>query len=727
MEGFVGRKVKLLLTCILALGVGATWLAAQGTAPRPGGPVVPFEEPRVPPDAEVAFPEGGSGDNRIDALLSGYQWPGLTITYSFYSDAVFAGTYYGGETGVREVSAGVKQNVRAIMAWYAAATNLNLVEVTETASTIGQIRILLSSGPAFAYTYYPSSTAMFHLAGDVHLNPGYDRLGDTNGFQHPPGEHGYVTLIHEIGHALGLKHPHTGSPTLPAAQDNHTHTVMSYQFPGRSPGTPMGYDLLALQYLYGVGPNNPDNDVYTFSPGTKQTIWDSGGANTLDLSSLAQEASGYRLDLQPLGWLSSWSDYQGTYLNTGTVLGPNVIIQTLINSAGNDTIYANASANVFGGYAPTRTTGQDQIVGATRGDVIDLSAFSPSTVQETPAGNDLVINLGSPGTITLKAYYLTDPPTIRYGSGTVPTVSIADASVAEGNAGTASAVFMLTVSSPPPAAVSVGWATATGTASAGSDFTAASGTVTFAAGQTQKTIGVTVLGDTLYEGNETFAVTLSNPSAGLSIYDGQATGTIVDDDPVPNQLPTAQASATPTSGIAPLTVQFSSAGSADPDGSIASYAWAFGDGATSTAASPSYTYFTPGTFVATVTVTDNQGATAAKSVTITVTAPNQTPTAEASATPTSGIAPLTVQFSSAGSADPDGSIASYAWAFGDGATSTAASPSYTYFTPGTFVATVTVTDNQGATAAKSVTITVTAPNQTPTARPVPRRPPASRR
>ncbi len=80
----------------------------------------------------------------------------------------------------------------------------------------------------------------------MHLNPSYDRLGDTNGFQHPAGEHGYTTLIHEIGHALGLKHPHDGAPNLPSGEDNHTNTVMSYGFPGASPGTPMGYDIMAL-------------------------------------------------------------------------------------------------------------------------------------------------------------------------------------------------------------------------------------------------------------------------------------------------------------------------------------------------------------------------------------------------------------------------------------------------------------------------------------------------
>jgi PKD repeat protein len=87
---------------------------------------------------------------------------------------------------------------------------------------------------------------------------------------------------------------------------------------------------------------------------------------------------------------------------------------------------------------------------------------------------------------------------------------------------------------------------------------------------------------------------------------------------------------------------------------------------------------------------------------------NQPPTAAASAIPTSGFAPLPVNFSAAGSTDPDGSIASYAWAFGDGGTGTGVTASHTYQNVGTYTAVLTVTDNQGATATASVPISVTA-------------------
>src|SRR5206468_487661 len=123
--------------------------------------------------------------------------------------------------------------------------------------------------------------------------------------------------------------------------------------------------------------------------------------------------------------------------------------------------------------------------------------------------------------------------------------------------------------------------------------------------------------------------------------------------------------------------------SSDPDGSIASYAWTFGDGATSTAQNPSHTYAAGGTYTVTLTVTDNQGAESAPtSRTLTITAANQSPTAAF----TSSCNALSCSFTST-SSDPDGSIASYAWTFGDGATSTAQNPSHTYAAGGTYTVT----------------------------------------
>lgn len=116
-------------------------------------------------------------------------------------------------------------------------------------------------------------------------------------------------------------------------------------------------------------------------------------------------------------------------------------------------------------------------------------------------------------------------------SPSVPTLSIGNANVTEGNTGTVNATFTLTLSAPSTQPVTVAYTTADGSATAGSDYQTASGTVTFAPGATTKTITVPLIGDRVGEPNETFAVNLGSPTNAV-IADGQAVGTIVDDEPL---------------------------------------------------------------------------------------------------------------------------------------------------------------------------------------------------
>jgi len=112
------------------------------------------------------------------------------------------------------------------------------------------------------------------------------------------------------------------------------------------------------------------------------------------------------------------------------------------------------------------------------------------------------------------------------------TLSINDVSVVEGNGGATNAVFAVSLSGPGAQVVKVDYATAGDTATSGVDFTAASGTLTFDPGETNKVITVSVVGDTLDELDERFAVVLSN-AVNAGITRGQGIGTIVDDDPAP--------------------------------------------------------------------------------------------------------------------------------------------------------------------------------------------------
>jgi Calx-beta domain/FG-GAP-like repeat/FG-GAP repeat len=111
-----------------------------------------------------------------------------------------------------------------------------------------------------------------------------------------------------------------------------------------------------------------------------------------------------------------------------------------------------------------------------------------------------------------------------------PWLQVRDVTVTEGNTGTVAAVFTVTRSGPSDQITTVNYNTANGTASAGSDYAAASGTVTFNPGETSKTISVLVNGDRLGEANETFSVNLSQATNGF-MADGQGVGTIVDDEP----------------------------------------------------------------------------------------------------------------------------------------------------------------------------------------------------
>ena len=137
-----------------------------------------------------------------------------------------------------------------------------------------------------------------------------------------------------------------------------------------------------------------------------------------------------------------------------------------------------------------------------------------------------------------------------------PTLSIADASVVEGNSGTTSMEFTVALSATSNQEVTVAYITGDGNAIAGTDYTTTSGTLTFAAGTTSQGITVQVAGDGIYEEDETFTVTLSNPSganATISTIAQTATGTITNDEVMP---PPSGMAAPATLGKAPPTATF---------------------------------------------------------------------------------------------------------------------------------------------------------------------------
>jgi hypothetical protein len=142
-------------------------------------------------------------------------------------------------------------------------------------------------------------------------------------------------------------------------------------------------------------------------------------------------------------------------------------------------------------------------------------------------------------------YILNGKPLSGVSTPTLPSITIADSTLSEGNSSTKNATFTVSLSAAATGNVTVNYATRDGSASAGSDYSATSGKLTFAAGQTSKTINVAVLGDSIYEPDESFYLDLS-AAAGATIARGTAMGTITNDDAQPNN-----------GGTRPATITFS--------------------------------------------------------------------------------------------------------------------------------------------------------------------------
>ena len=176
----------------------------------------------------------------------------------------------------------------------------------------------------------------------------------------------------------------------------------------------------------------------------------------------------------------------------------------------------------------------------------------------------------------------------------LPSMAVGDATVTEGDGGVTTASFEVTLSAPSGRTVTVQYATADGTASAGGDYTAASGILYFAPGQRSETVRVNVKGDALFEPDETFFLNLSSP-AQADLTDGQAQARVTNDDPAPTYTISGQvtdaANRQPLPGVTvTLSGSRSASATTDPSGAYSFEGLAAGGALTVTAAKANYTF-----------------------------------------------------------------------------------------------------------------------------------------
>jgi serralysin len=352
-----------------------------------------------------------TGNSLIDGVLYGWAWNGA-ITYVFPTSS--SSYSYGNEiyNGFRSISP-EQQNTAlfALEQSYGSAandgfsvegfTNANIAAGSGANSTV---RLAQSNVPTTAYAYMPGTYAQ---AGDIWFGTEY--AGTTNDYRNPvAGNYAWHTLLHELGHALGLKHGHEAAgvfTVLPAQYDSIEYSIMTYRgYVGANGyyyehyGAPQSFmmaDIAALQEIYGADfTTNGGNTVYKWTPGSGATLvngavsiaaganrifatmWDGGGNDTFDLTAYT---TGLNIDLRP-GMASTFSVHQLAWLggggNNGSAAGnifnallyhgdTRSLIENVKGGSAADAITGNQAANVLLGYG-----GNDTLNGGSGNDVL---------------------------------------------------------------------------------------------------------------------------------------------------------------------------------------------------------------------------------------------------------------------------------------------------------------------------------------------------------------------
>lgn len=345
---------------------------------------------------------------------SGAVGTGATVTYGFMTTSSIATS--DGETGFKAMTDSQKQAVRDVLALYHSFANITFTEVTNPSAADILYGTSNQAGVSSGVTYTDWTSGGILDAAHVFINNTASSSAATaSGDSMYPGGFGYETLIHETGHALGLKHPGnydstsaSGTPPyISSAWDNVEYSIMSYlnnpeyEVSAQSPAL---LDVAAIQYLYGARSSLSGQTLsVAASDEFKQSLLADNGAVKLDFSN---QTAGNVISATPGTFSSIGLKTDGTHAHDNLALPFGVNVQTVVGGSGNDYIFGGSASSLYGG------AGDDTIVVGSKSEALDGGS-----------GNDTVLVPGSRGNFTLvktgTGYTLIDDS----GSGNTYTLS----------------------------------------------------------------------------------------------------------------------------------------------------------------------------------------------------------------------------------------------------------------------------------------------------------------